>query len=139
MTIITIGPGTFLITVQVFANCQGQFASAAGDAMIDFAVTLPGGPPQDDEFIRGDADGNGVVNGLADGLFILTFFFSGGTPPPFTDAADVDDSGDINGLVDALEILNFFFNGGPPPAPPYSDCGVDPGPVSLGCETPPCP
>ena len=84
--------------------------------------------PGDTDFIRGDADGNSVFNGLADSLFVLEFQFQGGPPPPCPDA---DDSGVLNGLVDGLYILGFQFQGGPPPPPPIA--GPDPTPDGLLC------
>lgn len=93
-----------------------------------------------DALRRGDADGNGVVNGFADALFLLAFQFQSGPEPPCFEAADCDADGVLQGLVDALYMLVFQFLGGPPPPAPYPDCGFDPDPAtSLGCATPSCP
>ena len=44
-------------------------------------------------FIRGDYDGNGVVD-IADGVNMLEYLFIAGTPePPCLDAADTNDDG----------------------------------------------
>ena len=97
---------------------------------------------QDPMFLRGDADGDGTVNGLVDGLFVLNFQFIPGSPePPCLDAADADDSGSVNGLVDGLFILNFQFAGGaPPPDPGPMSCGEDPTADATLCAVPPvCP
>ena len=88
-------------------------------------------------FLRGDADGDGIISGLVDGLFLLSFQFIPGSPaPPCDDAADVNDDGSVNGLVDGLFLLNFQFVGGspPPPDPGPIDCGVDPSDDGLACE-----
>lgn len=99
---------------------------------------LIGTPP--DEFIRGDADGNAVFNGIVDALFILSFQFQGGPQPPCLEAADVDGDEEINGLLDGFYALQHQFNGGPPPPAPYPACGADPDPAgSIGCQVPPCP
>lgn len=88
-------------------------------------------------FIRGDADGNGLFNGLADGLYALDYQFQGGPVPPCLEAADADGDGVFNGLADGLHILNHQFNGGPPPAAPYPSCGPDPEPTTtITCLVP---
>ena len=87
-------------------------------------------------FIRGDATGDGVFNGLVDGLRILQFQFQGGQVPPCMESADADGNAVFNGLVDSLFVLTHLFQGGPAPPAPYRDCGVDPDPgVSLGCDS----
>ena len=62
-------------------------------------LSVLGGEPQ---FIRGDADANGILNGLTDGLFVLDYQFTGGATPPCLEAADADDDGTVNGLADAI-------------------------------------
>lgn len=105
-------------------------------SFICFAVQPSGADPGD--FIRGDCDANGVLNGLVDTLFILAFAFQQGPTPPCMEAADVDGNGDFNGLLDALYLLASLFSCCPPP-PPYPTCGPDPDPAtSLGCESHPC-
>jgi hypothetical protein len=106
------------------------------DIGADETPACGGGP----DFVRGDASGDGVFNGLVDALFILAFQFQGGSPPVCMEAADADGSGLFNGLVDALYVLAHQFQGGPPPAAPYPDCGPDPDPTSsLGCGPNACP
>ena len=92
------------------------------------------------EFLRGDIDGNGTVNGLVDGLFVLAFQFIPGSPaPPCNDADDVDDSGTLNGLVDGLFLLNYqFIPASPaPPNPGPNTCGPDPTGDGLDCAESP--
>ena len=90
--------------------------------------------------MRGDADGNGVFNGLVDSLFTLEFQFQNGEFPPCPESADADGNGIFNGLVDALFVLEHQFQGGPPPPAPYPDCGPDPEPkTSLDCGANACP
>ena len=91
-------------------------------------------------FLRGDSDGNGTFNGLADGIHILDHQFQGGPAPPCMEAADADGNGVFNGLTDGLYVLAHGFQGGPPPPAPYPECGPDPDPAtSLGCESSSCP
>ena len=92
------------------------------------------------QFIRGDADGNGVFNGLVDALFTISFRFQGGPIGPCFEAMDANGDGVFNGLVDGLFILAHQFQGGPPPPAPYPSCGSDPEPeASIGCIESTCP
>lgn len=89
-------------------------------------------------FRRGDADASGVVVGLVDGLFLLSYqFIPDSPPPPCLKAADGDDDGVVHGLIDGLYILNFqFIPGSPPPPPPGpTECGPDVTSDTLGCES----
>ena len=91
-----------------------------------------------EDFIRGDADGDGSFNGLVDGLWVLNFGFTGGDAPPCLEAGDGDGDGLVNPLVDGVYILLHGFAGGDPPPAPYPACGPDPDPgTSVGCDTPP--
>lgn len=91
-------------------------------------------------FLRGDSDGDGIFNAIADGLHLLTFGFLGGPPPPCLEAADADGDAMLNALADASYILLHGFVGGPPPGAPYPLCGFDPQPAnSLGCGVSSCP
>ncbi len=94
-----------------------------------------GSPP---DFIRGDADSDGVFSGLIDGLYILDFQFGNGPPPPCMEAADADGNGIFSGLVDALYVLVHQFQGGAPPPAPYPECGLAPFPMLLCDDSPGC-
>ena len=87
-------------------------------------------------FIRGDCDGNFVINPLVDAIFLLSFGFIVGSPePPCLDACDVDDNGMFNALIDGLYTLAFgFLPGSPPPPPPHPLCGSDPTPDDVTCD-----
>ncbi|HIG06364.1 MAG TPA: HYR domain-containing protein [Planctomycetes bacterium] len=75
-------------------------------------------------FRRGDGNNDGIVN-IADGVFLLTNLFAGGSNPTCDDAADANDDGNID-VSDIISILGFQFNGSSPPPPPFVNCGVDP-------------
>ena len=137
--------GTFEVGDEVFVT--GSFDPLCiticqqGDGCILNNTIEPAscGPPV--PFIRGDVDGNALVNGIVDGVYLLTWGFNNGAPPPCDDAADVDDDGTLNPLVDTIYLLNFFFIfPSPEPPPPYPDCGSDPTDDALFCDIiPPCP
>jgi hypothetical protein len=81
-------------------------------------------PPEQRSFIRGDTNGDSVVD-ISDGVKVLLYLFMGTQPPECLDTADADDSGDIE-LTDVVFILQFLFQSGPPPSPPYPEPGLDP-------------
>ena len=123
-------------------NSQGTWTlsvsdGASGDQGLvnEWCVNVTGSPFAN--FIRGDANGDGNVVGLVDGVFILNYQFTNGASiPPCLEAIDVNDDGSFNGLLDAAHLLNFFFTGGPAPAAPYPACGSDLD-DALGCANPP--
>jgi PKD repeat protein len=91
---------------------------------------LPFPPPR--FFVRGDADGNGMLN-LSDAVTTLNYLFMGGPVPDCHDAADTTDDGKID-ISDAAFALNYLFLSGILPAPPFPFAGLDPTDDAL----PPC-
>ncbi len=88
------------------------------------------------EFVRGDANADGVLN-ISDPSFILAFLFKQGGPPPCRDAADVDDDETIN-ITDAVVLFRYLFQAGQPPQDPFPECGRD-FDAGLTCEVTTCP
>ena len=89
-------------------------------------------------FRRGDANGDGTVN-IADAIHVLSALFGGGALPACSDAADGNDDGVVD-IADAVAVLGFLFGGREPLPPPFPQCGPDPTPDSLACDTyPSCP
>jgi hypothetical protein len=64
-------------------------------------------------FIRGDANGDGFVNG-SDVVYLINYLFIGGPPPAPLPAGDANDDGFIN-ISDVVYLINYLFQGGPPP------------------------
>ncbi len=90
-----------------------------------------------DEFRRGDASLDGVVN-LSDAVLVLVYLFSGGAAPSCLDAADADDNGEV-ALTDPVGILTHLFLAGTIPAPGSMQCGPDPTDDTLPvCVDPEC-
>lgn len=86
-------------------------------------------------FIRGDINSDGQTN-VADGVGILTYLFTPGTPVPgCLQAGDIDNNQLVN-IGDAILFLAYLFNGGAAPAQPFPNCGIDPtgGASPLGCN-----
>ena len=87
-------------------------------------------PPFPRFFLRGDADGNKVLD-ITDAIRILNFLFLGGRAPTCMDAADFTDTGKVD-ISQAVSLLNYLYQGGPPPAVPFPNEGMDPTPDALG-------
>jgi len=83
-------------------------------------------------FVRGDANGNQLVN-ISDPVVLLGYLFLGEAPVACLDAADANDSGTIN-VADAAYSLNFLFRGGRIPPPPFPNPGLDPSEDTLNCD-----
>ncbi len=85
-------------------------------------------------FIRGDANGDGVIN-IADVIFDLNVLFSQESGNCH-DARDANDDGS-NDIADTIFILDFLFSvTGNSPSAPWSDCGTDPTTDALDCTGP---
>lgn len=103
--------------------------SAYADADPDVAVTFRlitdgglqlGGWNLDDltvagieEYVKGDANGDGVVN-IGDAVYIITYVFRGGPAPVPLTAGDANCDGNVN-VGDAVYLISFIFRGGPAP------------------------
>ena len=83
------------------------------------------------EFLRGDANTDGVVD-LSDASFILRSLFLSGAAPACGKSADCNDDGGVD-LIDPILLFNYFFPGGGPIKPPYPSPGADPTPDALEC------
>ncbi len=95
-------------------------------------VTILSGSLVEEDFVRGDANGDERVD-LSDAVATLNYLFQGGEKPACLDAADSDDSGDLQ-ITDAIFHLGVLFLGrGPFPAP-HLECGRDPTRDALGCR-----
>jgi hypothetical protein len=82
-----------------------------------------------DSFLRGDANGDGVVS-LADVYYVSAHWMDG---LPCDDAGDLDDSGRVF-HNDPVFLFSYLFEDGLPPDAPFPEVGPDPTPDSF----PPC-
>ena len=88
-------------------------------------------------FVRGDGNNDGSFD-VTDAVFVLNSLFIGGPAPTCQKAADSNDDGDVD-VADAVYFLNAKFLGGREVKEPHAECGTDPTPDTLTCETFSCP
>ena len=90
------------------------------------------------EFIRGDGNGDGIID-VADPIYGLNYLFSDEkSTTPCEDALDANDDGETD-IADPVYLLAFLFSQGIAPPAPFPDCGADPSEDELGCdESPVC-
>ncbi|MGE3165758.1 MAG: di-heme oxidoredictase family protein [Planctomycetota bacterium] len=100
-----------------------------GAALLLLALAAPLGA-QGSEFIRGDGNGDALVN-LADALYGLEHLFGTGGAP-CRDAMDANDDGLVN-IADAIFTVIYLFGGGPGLPGPFPDCGMDATTDALDC------
>ena len=93
------------------------------------------------DFRRGDASNDGKVD-ITDGIYVMSWIYSGGKAPSCLNSADANDDGKID-LTDAIYILSYIYLGGKaPPAPGPKVCGPDTTPapnISKPCVYSNCP
>jgi hypothetical protein len=89
----------------------------------------------DPEFIRGECNGDALVN-IADAISLLAYLFPSGPPPvlPCVDACDANDDAALN-IADAVALLGALFGSPTIPLPPPTVCGLDPLPDVLDCAS----
>ncbi len=103
--------------VIVIADGTGNFPNLI-DAVVPMEPQFSGG------FMRGDANGDGVVQ-ITDAVFILADLFQGGpTTRNICFAANDVNSDSMIHLADPVFLLNFIFAAGPAPSAPYPECGL---------------
>jgi len=64
-------------------------------------------------FLRGDANGDGVIN-VNDVVYLINYLFISGPAPDPLEAGDVNCDGTIN-VSDVVYLINYLFISGPPP------------------------
>lgn len=64
-------------------------------------------------FIRGDANGDGVVD-VGDVVYLVNYLFAGGPPPYPLLAGDANSDGNVD-VADVVYLINYLYRDGPPP------------------------
>ncbi|MBN1442417.1 MAG: SUMF1/EgtB/PvdO family nonheme iron enzyme [Planctomycetes bacterium] len=104
------------------------------DAELEFigfriAAATSGAP----SFRRGMVNADASVD-MSDAISIFGYLFLGSATPGCIGAADTNDDGGVD-ISDGVTLLGHLFLGGARLPEPFAECGVDPTPDSLGCET----
>lgn len=110
----------FLILVLVGFSLLiylGQMPKAGGEAITKQFSAVPVNPKLvlSADPIRGDANGNGEING-GDVVYLMVYLYKNGPPPPTLKNGDVNGDGVIN-IADMVYLINYLFFDGPPPPP----------------------
>ena len=113
------GPGSFNVVLTV-----------AGPGGVDSATTLIVVTAPAVPFVRGDGNGDGVLD-ISDPVQTLEYIFGSGQADCLA-AIDFDDGGELD-IADAIGQLSFIFGTGGAPQAPFPGCGTDPTPDNLGC------
>lgn len=130
---------TAVVRFPVTAKQFGEGVFIIGTVSYDTYVSAVTGSLEPYTFQRGDASDDGLTD-MTDAIVILGMLFLRLPPTlPCDKAADVDDSGVVD-LTDPINLLSHLFLGFMAPASPYLECGVDPTPDLLDCDSyPHCP
>ncbi len=83
------------------------------------------------EFIRGDANGDGVLD-LSDVVTVLVYLFAG-SESSCIESLDINDDMRVD-ISDAVFLLGYLFAQGEEPQAPFPVSGADPNQDTLGCD-----
>ena len=123
----SFGSGVALHGEHLIAGAIGDDAGCLPticDGCLSGAVHFlsPDSCTPDPKFVRGDANGDSVVD-IADPLFTLNYLFSGGSALCL-DAQDANDDGSVD-VADSVHGLNYLFGPLSQPVQPFPNCGED--------------
>jgi len=110
---------------NVIVIASASFSPTFADGTLTLEPVIGG-------FRRMDCNIDGSSD-IGDAIAALSILFTGGTML-CQDACDVNDDGEFN-IADAIAALSILFSGAAPPPPPIGDCGPDPTPDALECDT----
>lgn len=129
------GLGDATVVDEIRVIWPGGLVMTYPSVAADQTITLSPTGMIETPFIRGDANGDLVVD-VSDTVSTLEFLFLSGSLP-CRDGGDANDDGTLD-LSDAVYTLTFLFGGGEAPDAPFPGCGTDPTPdgaVPLMCGT----
>ncbi|MCA8962367.1 MAG: hypothetical protein KDC38_17700 [Planctomycetes bacterium] len=122
-----------MATLTLANHVVAEFSESVVPERVDGQVSVVPAVP----FRRGDANGDTLFD-VADPIFGIMHLFAGGAPPLCRDAGDSNDDGvlDVGDAIHMLSALFDFASPLPPPPGPF-ECGGDPTPDTLDCDSPP--
>jgi hypothetical protein len=114
---------------------DGDLDMALTDEIADEVVLMENGGGSPGLFARGNSNGDAQVD-LSDAVLGLLHLFAGRSDLRCLEALDADDNGEVN-VSDPVFLLGYLFRDlAAPPGP--LECGADPTPDALGCESSAC-
>ncbi|MCZ6794247.1 MAG: hypothetical protein O7J95_11610, partial [Planctomycetota bacterium] len=118
-------PGRNVVAVEVH-----QASATSSDVSFELELQATPLPFDPEAFIRGDANGDGVLD-VSDPIKVLLVLFAGSSSD-CPDSLDMDDSGTLN-VTDPIRLLSYLFQRGPALPAPFPGPGRDPTDDGLGC------
>ena len=111
----SLGHANWWTTGWAFMDCGGYLGEAADPNCPDCGGATCC-------ILRGDIDHSGAGPDISDLVYLVSYMFSGGTPPPCVEGgvyleADVDGSGAGPDISDLVYLVSYMFSGGPAPVP----------------------
>mgnify|MGYP001175101084 FL=1 len=103
-------------------------------SFVDGSIAL--NPVVTTDFIRGDANSDGIVN-IADGVWIIYELFLNGPSSNCSVASDANGD-ELSDIADASFIIMYRFMGGAAPTAPFPDCGQVDGQLPEDCASSSC-
>jgi hypothetical protein len=119
-------------TVTINGSSPAQAPEDENDTESDSTDTSDSPAGDQVHFIRGDVNGDGVID-LTDGTQ-LQVWIGNATPLACPDAADVNDDGVVD-EADPVYIFDFLYQGSNPPPAPFPAAGPDPTADGLDCQS----
>ncbi len=89
----------------------GGWFSIAGDKVAGYVAQWT-----KRDFMRGDANGDGIIN-VPDVVYLVNYLYRGGDPPDPEEAGDAN-CDDIVNVADVVYLVNYLYRGGDPPGCP---------------------
>ena len=99
-------------------------ADANGDGILDECEEVL--------FVRAEVNGDGALD-ISDALSVLQVLFNQQSTTCLS-AADTNGSGTVD-VGDVIFLLNYLFVSAVQPPAPFPNCGIDPAPSALGCDS----
>lgn len=107
-----------------------------GSGTVIFPTVLSHTVDFSNSFQRGLCNGDATLD-VADPIALASSLFGGGGDIACLDSCDANDDGQVD-VADIVTLLTWLFADGLDLPAPHLECGWDPTPDSLTCDTPPC-
>ncbi len=112
----TLDPYAFGGLSQPIDSTTGLYSLEFDSDYFDYEPVVYGGEIRSRTVIRGDADGNLIIN-VGDVTYLVAYLFKGGEPPVSIQAGDAQVDFDVN-INDLTYMVDYLFRGGSPPPSP---------------------